>query len=141
MAKSLNKAMIIGNLGGKPESRFTPTGRQVTTVSVATTRQWKDAGGEVKADTQWHKVEFWGNLARIVAEHMDKGSRVYVEGRIETDAYDSKKFDGKEYRTKIVGLELIMLGDARPGAPVGETIAATEPELVGEGGSEEEFPF
>ena len=145
MAKSLNNVQLIGNLGGKPESRFTPTGRQVSTISIATTRSWKSAEGETLSRTEWHRVEFWGNLAKIVNDYLDKGARVYVQGRLETDSFDSTKHPGeKVYRTKIVGLELIMLGGAKGEAPTGETLAADEPELAGVAAgesSEEEFPF
>ena len=145
MAKSLNKVQIIGNLGGKPESRFTPTGRQVSTVSVATTRSWKNAEGETMSKTEWHRVEFWGNLAKIVNDYLDKGARIYCEGRLETDSFESTKHPGeKMYRTKVVGLELIMLGGngTKADAPTGENIAGDELEPVGEAaGAEDEFPF
>ncbi len=81
----LQKLIIIGNLGGEPESRFTPSGQQVTSFSVATSNQYKNAGGETVKETTWFKVQAWGKLAEICKQYLNKGSKVYVEGRLTPD--------------------------------------------------------
>ena len=81
----LQKVTIIGNLGGEPESRFTPSGQQVTSFSVATTNQYKNAAGEQVKETTWFKVQAWGRLAEICKQYLNKGSKVYVEGRLTPD--------------------------------------------------------
>lgn len=81
----LQKVIIIGNLGGEPESRFTPSGQQVTSFSVATTNQYKNAQGESVKETTWFKVQAWGKLADICKQYLSKGSKVYVEGRLTPD--------------------------------------------------------
>ena len=81
----LQKVIIIGNLGGEPESRFTPSGQQVTSFSVATTNQYKNAAGEQVKETTWFKVQAWGRLAEICKQYLNKGSKVYVEGRLTPD--------------------------------------------------------
>ena len=81
----LQKVIIIGNLGGEPESRFTPSGQQVTSFSVATTNQYKNAQGETVKETTWFKVQAWGKLADICKQYLSKGSKVYVEGRLTPD--------------------------------------------------------
>ncbi len=81
----LQKVIIIGNLGGEPESRFTPSGQQVTSFSVATTNQYKNAQGESVKETTWFKVQAWGKLAEICKQYLNKGSKVYVEGRLTPD--------------------------------------------------------
>ncbi len=81
----LQKLIIIGNLGGEPESRFTPSGQQVTSFSVATSNQYKNAQGETVKETTWFKVQAWGKLAEICKQYLNKGSKVYVEGRLTPD--------------------------------------------------------
>lgn len=109
---SVNKAIIIGNLGRDPETRYMPDGGAVTNITVATTEKWKDKSGEAKEQTEWHRIVFFGKLAEIASEYLKKGSAVYVEGRIETKKYTDK--DGAEkYATQIVGSTMQMLG-AKP---------------------------
>ncbi len=109
---SVNKAIIIGNLGRDPETRYMPDGGAVTHITVATTEKWKEKSGEAKEQTEWHRIVFFGKLAEIASEYLKKGSAVYVEGRIETKKYTDK--DGAEkYATQIVGSTMQMLG-AKP---------------------------
>lgn len=106
---SLNKALIIGNIGRDPETRYLPNGDAITNISVATAEKWKDKGGQQQEKTEWHRVVFFGKLAEIAGEYLKKGSSVYVEGRIETQKYTDK--DGTEkYSTQIVGSVMQMLG-------------------------------
>ena len=112
---SVNKVIIVGNLGRDPETRYLPSGEAVTNISVATTDKWKDkASGEMKENTEWHRVAFFGRLAEIAGEYLKKGSQVYIEGRIRTRKYQDK--DGNErYSTEIIGDRMQMLG-SRTGA-------------------------
>lgn len=107
---SLNKVQLIGNLGQDPEVRYTAGGDAVTTLSVATTDEWKDkASGEKRQQTEWHRVVMYKKLAEIAAQHLSKGSQVYVEGRIKTKNWTDK--DGVErYTTQVDATELKFLG-------------------------------
>ena len=88
---SLSKTQLIGNLGDKPEIRYTPDGKPVATVSLATTETWKDKNtGEKKEATEWHRLVFWGKLAEVVGEYLGKGSQIYVEGRNKTRKWTDK---------------------------------------------------
>lgn len=110
MAASVNKAIIIGNLGRDPELRYMQDGSAVASLTIATTDKWKDkATGETKEQTEWHRVSLFGRLAEIAKEYLVKGSSVYIEGSIRTRKYTDK--DGIErYTTGIRGDELKMLG-------------------------------
>jgi single-strand DNA-binding protein len=115
MARSLNKAMLIGNLGADPEVRTTPGGTRVATLSVATSRTWTDRGGSQQEKTEWHRVVAWDRLAEICERYLKKGDRVYVEGQIEYRQWEGQ--DGQtRYTTEIRAREMVMLGgrgDAR----------------------------
>jgi single-strand DNA-binding protein len=112
---SVNKVILVGNLGRDPETRYMPDGAALTNVSVATSFQWNDkASGEKKEETEWHRIVFRGKLAEIAGEYLKKGSQVYVEGRLRTRKWQDK--DGQErYTTEIVAERMQMLG-ARAGA-------------------------
>ena len=107
---SLNKVMLIGNLGADPEMRYLPSGDAVANIRIATTESWKDkASGEKKEETEWHRVSFFGKLAEIVGEYLKKGSPIYVEGRIKTRKWQDK--DGQDrYSTEVVADRMQMLG-------------------------------
>ena len=115
MARSLNKVMLIGNVGSEPEIRMTPSGSKVAKVSVATNRKFQDRTGQTQEKTDWHRLTFFGKLADIVEQWVKKGDRLYVEGRIE---YSQTQDDqgGTRYWTDIVVNEMVMLG-AGPGGP------------------------
>ena len=118
---SVNKVILVGNLGADPETRYQPSGEAITNIRVATTDRWKDkASGEMKEATEWHRIAFFGRLAEISGEYLKKGSQVYVEGRIRTRKYQDK--DGNErYSTEIIGDRMQMLGSrAGAGEPKGE---------------------
>ena len=112
---SVNKVIIVGNLGRDPETRYLPSGEAVTNISVATTDTWKDkTSGEKKEATEWHRVAFFGRLAEIAGEYLKKGSQVYVEGSLRTRKWQDK--EGKDrYTTEIRGDTMQMLG-SRAGA-------------------------
>jgi single-strand DNA-binding protein len=115
---SVNKVIILGNLGRDPETRYMPSGDAMTTISIATTDSWKDkSSGEKKESTEWHRVTFFGKLAEIAGQYLKKGSSVYVEGSLRTRKYTDK--DGVEkYATDIRADSMQMLG-GRPGASSG----------------------
>jgi single-strand DNA-binding protein len=106
---SVNKVILVGNLGADPETRYTTSGDAVTTIRLATTDTWKDKGGEKQERTEWHRVVFFGKLAEIAGEYLRKGRSVYVEGRIQTRKWQGQ--DGQDrYTTEIVANEMQMLG-------------------------------
>jgi single-strand DNA-binding protein len=106
---SVNKVILIGNLGADPETRYLPSGDAVTNIRIATTDSWKDKSGEKQEHTEWHRVAFFGKLAEIAGEYLKKGSPVYVEGRIRTRKWQDK--DGQDrYSTEIVADRMQLLG-------------------------------
>jgi single-strand DNA-binding protein len=108
MSRGLNKVTIIGNLGGDPEMRYTPSGKPVTSFSVAVTRGWRTSDGERKESTEWFNVVSWGNLAEICNQHLRKGSQVYIEGRLQTRSWDDAG-GTRHFRTEVVAIEMIIL--------------------------------
>jgi single-strand DNA-binding protein len=106
---SVNKAILIGNLGADPELRYTPGGQAVASFRIATTERFKNKDGEQQERTEWHNIVCWGRLAEIANEYLKKGRPVYIEGSIRYHSYDDK--DGiKRYRTDIVALRMQLLG-------------------------------
>ena len=110
MARGVNKVIIVGNLGGDPETRYMPSGSAVTNFTVATNESWKDKQtGEQKERTEWHKVAMFNRLAEIAAEYLRKGSQVYIEGKLRTRKWQGQ--DGQDrYTTEIIADEMQMLG-------------------------------
>jgi len=157
MARGINKAIIIGNLGRDPETRYSANGNAVTNVTVATNESWKDRqSGEMQERTEWHKVVFFGRLAEIAAEYLRKGSTVYIEGRLQTRKWQGQ--DGQDrYTTEIVASEMQMLGgrggavagsaDASPerdrptGGPTGGKQPAAAPNAAPSGDFDDDIPF
>ena len=124
---SVNKVIIVGNLGRDPETRYLPSGEAVTNISVATTDTWKDkASGEKKEATEWHRVSFFGRLAEIAGEYLKKGSQVYVEGKLRTRKYQDKETGKDRYSTDIIADRMQMLG-SRAGAGDPSAEAGGEP--------------
>jgi single-strand DNA-binding protein len=107
---SVNKCIIVGNLGRDPETRYTPSGDAITNITVATTEQWKDKNtGEKKEQTEWHRIVFYRKLAEIAGQYLKKGSSVYLEGKLQTRKWTDK--DGAErYTTEIIADTMQMLG-------------------------------
>ena len=130
MSRGLNKVMIIGRLGRDPEMRYTPSGRPVTTFSVATSRTWNTSEGERHTETEWFNVVAWGSLAEICKQYLTKGQQVYIEGRLQTRHWDDNE-GVKHTSTEVVANEMIMLGERREGAN-GPDYEVDE---------EDEFPF
>jgi single-strand DNA-binding protein len=134
---SLNKAMIIGNLGRDPEMRYTPSGQAVTQFTVAVNRNYKDSAGEWKEETEWFRVVAWGPLAERTAEYLRKGRKVYVEGRLQTRSWEDK--DGqKRYTTELVASTVTAL-DPRPREDGGEPPAPRQAPSAGAPAAPEDF--
>lgn len=107
--KGVNKVILIGNVGQDPDARTTGNGVAVTGVSLATSESWKDKNGEAQEKTEWHKVVFWNRLGEIAAQYLTKGSKIYVEGKIQTRKWQDKEGNDR-YTTEIVGNNMQMLG-------------------------------
>ena len=124
---SVNKVIIVGNLGADPETRYMPSGEAVTNIRVATTDRWKDkSSGEMKEATEWHRIAFFGRLAEISGEYLKKGSQVYVEGSLRTRKWQDK--DGNDrYSTEIRGDVMQMLGSRSGAGGPRDTAASSEP--------------
>ena len=108
--KSVNKVILLGNLGKDPEMKVTPAGKPVAKFSLATNERFKDKDGNWQDRTEWHNIVLWERLAEIAGEYLKKGSKVYIEGRIRTDSWEDKQTNQKKYMTNIIGNELVLLG-------------------------------
>lgn len=124
---SINKVIIVGNLGRDPETRYAASGDAITNIAVATTDKWKDkASGEQKESTEWHRVAFFGKLAEIAGQYLKKGSQVYLEGKLKTRKWTDK--DGVEkYTTEIVADTMQMLGNKQSDEPQQRQPAKRQP--------------
>ena len=111
---SVNKVILIGNLGKDPETRYMPNGDAVTNITLATTETWKDKNGEKQEKTEWHRVTFYRKLAEIAGEYLKKGRPVYVEGRLETRKWTDKA-GVERYTTEVIATDMKMLG-SKPGS-------------------------
>lgn len=111
MARGVNKVILIGNSGADPELRYTPGGTAVSNFSIATNESWTDSSGERQERTEWHRIVVWGRLAEICNQYLRKGSKVYIEGKLQTRSWEGQ--DGlKRYTTEVVARDMQML-DAR----------------------------
>jgi single-strand DNA-binding protein len=136
----VNKVILIGNLGKDPEVRYTPSGATVANFSIATSEEWTDKGsGEKQERTEWHRIVAWRRLGEICGEYLHKGSQVYIEGRLQTKAWEDR--DGnKRYTTEVVAQNMQMLGPAGKGGkadPTDKDSPVEEPITV----PEDEIPF
>jgi len=109
MTRGLNKVMVIGNIGRDPELRYTPSGKPVTSFSLASSRSWIAPDGERREETEWFNVVAWGNLAEICNQKLAKSQQVYVEGRLQTRSWEDDRGQ-RHFRTEIVANEMIILG-------------------------------
>lgn len=148
MARGVNKVILIGNLGRDPEVRYMPNGQAVANVTLATSEAWKDKNtGEQQERTEWHRVVFFRRLAEIAGEYLKKGSRIYVEGKLQTRKWDK---DGQtHYTTEVVASEMQML-DTRGGAGAGNSFSSAPPDMeagepamamAGGGDFDDDIPF
>lgn len=143
--KSLNKVTLIGNLGKDPELSYTPSGVAVAKFSIATGERWKDDAGNTQERTEWHNIVAWRKLAEICGQYLKKGSKVYLEGKIQTRSWDDKNTGVKRYMTEIVADDLIMLDSRGAGGGGGETSFAPGPEAASapaeSGDEKDDLPF
>ena len=145
MSRGVNKVILVGNLGQKPEMRYTATQTAVANISIATTESWKDKeSGENRDKTEWHRVVFFGNLAEIAERYLDKGSSVYVEGKIQTRKWQDK--EGKDrWTTEILGNQLTMLGSRNSNDSGSQRDTSSETPFPeddsGPGLSDDDIPF
>ena len=126
MAKSVNKVILVGNVGQDPEVEYTASGLPVAKVSLATTERFKDRNDQWQDRTEWHSVVAWQRLAEIVSEYVKKGSRLYVEGKLQTSSWDDKQNGGKKYRTEIVARDIVLLGSRANGQGGKEEVPSAE---------------
>ena len=139
MSRGLNKVMVIGHLGKEPEMRYTPSGRPVTTFSVAVSRSWNTADGERRSETEWFNIVSWGNLAEICKQYLHKGQQVYIEGRLQTRRWEDKEGQ-KHTNVEVVANEMMMLGDRKDYNKDSQEEKQDE-ELPDPMADEDEFPF
>ena len=148
---SINKVILIGNLGADPETRYLPSGDAVTNIRIATTDVWKDKSGEKQEHTEWHRIAFFGKLAEIAGEYLKKGSPVYVEGRIRTRKWQDKEGQDR-YSTEIVADRMQLLGNRGGGSepatrePAAASAAAAKPAQAKKSGGafdemDDDIPF
>tara|TARA_B100001093_G_C26810477_1_gene1007367 strand:+ start:347 stop:799 length:453 start_codon:yes stop_codon:yes gene_type:complete len=118
MARGINKVILVGNLGGEPEVRFTPGGSAVANITIATSSSWRDKqSGEMQERTEWHRVAFFNRLAEIAGEYLHKGSKVYIEGSLKTRKWQDKAGNDR-YTTEVIANEMQMLDSrGQGGAP------------------------
>jgi len=153
MAKSVNKVILIGNLGKDPEVKVTPSGTPVAKFSLATNERYKDKAGQWQDRTEWHNLVAWQRTAEIIGEYVKKGSKIYVEGRLQTSSWDDKTTGEKKYRTEIIVNDLVLLSGRGDGEGASRTAGAggsnfdqrapePEPAPAHSGGiTDEDIPF
>ena len=140
MSRGVNKVILIGNLGGDPELRYTPNGHAVATFNVATTERRPDKDSNWTDHTEWHRVVTWRKLAETVGEYLKKGSQVYIEGRIQTRQWEDKE-GIKRYTTEIVAQNLQMLGRRSDDASAPADDFPAEPDQESGGDESSDLPF
>jgi len=124
MPKSVNKVILIGNLGKDPEVKYTPQGTAVAKITLATNERFKDKSGTWQDRTEWHNVVLWQRLAEIAGEYLKKGGKVYIEGRLQTRSWDDKQTNQKKYMTEVVANDLVLVsgrGDGGGGGGEGSS--------------------
>jgi single-strand DNA-binding protein len=139
---SVNRVILIGNLGRDPEVRYTQNGSAVANFTLATNEVWTDKGGERQERTEWHRIVVWGKQAEIVREHLTKGKQVYVEGSIQTRQWDDRE-GNKRQTTEIKALRVVMLGRPEPGESRAHTAVASSDAAGDDAGPppDDDIPF
>jgi len=136
---SVNKVILIGNLGADPDMRYTPSGSAVANFRIATSEQWTDKSGGKQERTEWHRVVAWGRTGEICGEYLHKGKQVYVEGRLQTRSWEDKE-GVKRYTTEVVAQTVKMLGPSGrepEGATAADQFSGEEPGSI----PEDDIPF
>ena len=142
MARGINKVILVGNLGADPETRAMPSGSSVTNIRIATTESWKDKNtGDQQERTEWHSIAFFGRLAEIAGEYLNKGSQVYVEGKLRTRKWQDREGNDR-WTTEVVANELQMLGGrSGAGAPAQGAAPTAPPQSSGDAPQDTSTPF
>jgi single-strand DNA-binding protein len=144
MAKSINKVILVGNVGKDPEVKYTPNGVALAKFSMATNERFKDKSGEWQDRTEWHNVLAWQRLAEIVGEYVQKGAKLYIEGKLQTSSWEDRNNREKKYRTEIVARDIVLLGSREVAGDGDRENAEEEREPVHVGAAEitdEDIPF
>jgi single-strand DNA-binding protein len=144
MAKSINKVILIGNVGKDPEVKYTTSGVALAKFSLATNEKFKDKSGEWQERTEWHNVLAWQRLAEIVGEHVQKGTKLFIEGRLQTSSWEDRNSGEKKYRVEIVARDIVLLGsrEADSDGDRGQAEEEREPVHAGAGEiTDEDIPF
>lgn len=115
--KSINKVILIGNLGKDVELKFTPQGTPVAKISIATNERFKGKDDQWQDRAEWHNIVLWQRLAEIAAEYVKKGDKIYIEGRLQTRTWDDRQTGQKKYMTEVVATDLVLLGGNRAPTP------------------------
>jgi single-strand DNA-binding protein len=146
MSRGVNKVILVGNLGQKPDMKYTQSNTAVANLSLATSESWKDKdSGDLKTKTEWHRVVYFGKLAEIAEQYLDKGSKVYVEGKLQTRKWQDQSGNDR-YTTEVLGQELTMLdsrGDSSGSSFENNNSGMSEEDVNQDNGefSEEDIPF
>ena len=146
MSRGVNKVILVGNLGQKPDMKYTQSNTAVANLSLATSESWKDKdSGDLKTKTEWHRVVYFGKLAEIAEQYLDKGSKVYVEGKLQTRKWQDQSGNDR-YTTEVLGQELTMLdsrGDSSGSSFENNDSGMSEEDVNQDNGefSEEDIPF
>ncbi|MGB8131662.1 MAG: single-stranded DNA-binding protein [Candidatus Angelobacter sp.] len=142
MAKSINKVILVGNVGKDPEVKYTPNGVALAKFSMATNERFKDKSGEWQDRTEWHNVLAWQRLAEIVGEYVQHGAKLYIEGKLQTSSWEDRNNGEKKYRTEIVARDIVLLGSREMGSKEVRNSAEEEREQVHAGEiTDEDIPF
>ena len=120
MPKSVNKVILVGNVGKDPEVKYSPSGTPVAKFSLATNEKYKDRSDEWQERTEWHNIVAWQRLAEIVGEYVKKGAKLYIEGKLQSSSWDDRESGTKKYRTEIVARDLVLLGSHENGGDSGQ---------------------
>ena len=132
MAKSINKVILVGNVGKDPEVKFTPSGVALAKFSLATNERFKDKSGEWQDRTEWHNVLAWQRLAEIVGEYVHQGTKLYIEGKLQTSNWEDRNSGEKKFRTEIVARDIVLLGSRGAGGDETKAVGRTENLLMQE---------
>jgi single-strand DNA-binding protein len=143
MPKSVNKVILLGNVGKDPEVKYAPNGVAIAKFSLATNERFKDKSGEWQDRTEWHNVLAWQRLAEIVGEYVHRGDKLYIEGKLQTSSWEDRQSGEKKFRTEIVARDIVLLGTPDAAEPGTRHVdAEREPVVAGAGGiTDEDIPF
>jgi single-strand DNA-binding protein len=142
MPKSVNKVILVGNVGKDPEVKYAPSGVALAKFSLATNERFKDKSGEWQDRTEWHNVLAWQRLAEIVGEYVHKGDKLYIEGKLQTSSWEDRQSGDKKFRTEIVARDIVLLGTPATEHGTHHVDEEREPVVAGAGEiTDQDIPF